>query len=150
MNDLILAQLRTAVPFAAHVGVELQRMGDGEGTALLPAHAHGLNHVGTQHAGALFTLGEAASGIAMAGAFAPVLLSVRPVAAGARTAYLAPARGPITARAQVDGAPEALREALSANGKVTFRVDVTLTDEAGVDVATMQVDWHVSRNRAAA
>lgn len=150
MNDMILAHLRTAVPFAAHVGVELDSIGDGEGTARLPAQPHGLNHVGTQHAGALFTLGETASGIAMAGAFAPVLLSVRPVAAAAHTAYLAPARGPITARARIDGAPEALREELGAKGKVRFRIDVTLSDEAGVDVATMQVDWHVSQNRAAA
>jgi acyl-coenzyme A thioesterase PaaI-like protein len=150
VQDMILTHLRTAVPFAAHVGVELVSIGDGEGSALLPALDHALNHVGTQHAGALFTLGEAASGIAMAGAFAPVLLSVRPVAAAAHTAYLAPARGPITAHARVDGAPGALRDTLASDGKVRFRVDVTLRDQAGVDVATMQVYWHVSRNRAAA
>jgi acyl-coenzyme A thioesterase PaaI-like protein len=67
MHDLILTDRRQAVPFARHVGVELLTMGDGEASAQLAKRPEGLNHIATHHAGALFTLVEAASGAAMAG-----------------------------------------------------------------------------------
>ena len=55
------ADFVTALPFDTLIGVRA----DGDALALLEADAlH--NHVGTVHAGALFTLGEAASGVAIA------------------------------------------------------------------------------------
>lgn len=150
MHEMILAHLRSAVPFAAHVGVVLTAVGDGTGAAELPEAPHGLNHIGTHHAGALFTLAEAASGAAMAGAFAPNLLSVRPVAASAAIDYRKPARGLVRATAQVEDDPAALRAALAENGKVRFKVAVTLSNENGDVVATMGVDWHVSGAKTAA
>lgn len=150
MRDLILAHLRGAVPFAGHVGIELVSVGDGEGTARLAEQPHGLNHVGTHHAGALFTLAETASGAAMAGAFAPVLMSVRPVAASARIDYRKPARGLISANARVSQEAATLLAGLESDGKVRFKVDVSLVNEAGDIVAAMEVDWHVSKPRATA
>lgn len=147
MRDFILAQLRQAVPFAKHTGVELLSMGDGSGVAQLEERPHGLNHIATHHAGALFTLAEAASGCAMAGAFAPVLMSVRPVAANANISYRRPARGLITATAQVDTKPEDLLAVLKETGKVQFKVSVVLHNTAQEEVASMNVDWHVSSPR---
>lgn len=149
MRDMILAHLSQAVPFAAHVGVELVEMGDGEAKARLAERPEGLNHIATHHAGALFTLAEAASGAAMAGAFAPVLMGVRPVAAAAKIDYRRPAKGLITANAKTGQDGAALLSDLEANGKVRFGVHVTLQDEAGQEVAVMDVDWHVSKPRAA-
>lgn len=150
MREMILAHLKQAVPFTAHVGVELLSVGDGEAAATLAEAPHRLNHVGTHHAGALFTLAETASGAAMAGAFAPVLLSVRPVAASAKLEFRKPARDLITATAKVDGAPSALLAALHEHGKVRFKVDVVLTNEHNDVVATTEVEWHVSTPRPAA
>lgn len=47
----------------------------------------------------MFTLGEAASGAALAGAFAPVILQVRPVPAGAQITYVKIAKGRLFATA---------------------------------------------------
>jgi len=150
MKELILEHLKQAVPFANHVGVELLSMDEGKGEARLQERPHGLNHVATHHAGALFTLAEAASGAAMAGTFASVLTTVRPVAANASIRYLRPARGTITAAAQVDGAIDDLHARLRETGKVQFRVSVLLRNEDMKEVASMEVDWNVSTLRPAA
>ena len=64
--DALRAQLSAAVPFAAHVGVALETIGEGTATATLEQRRDTSNHIATMHAGALFTLAEAASGAAMA------------------------------------------------------------------------------------
>ena len=69
--DMIKAQLGTIVPFQNYVGVELLELADGTASAQLEQRDETTNHIKTQHAGAMFTLGEAASGAAMAAAFMP-------------------------------------------------------------------------------
>jgi acyl-coenzyme A thioesterase PaaI-like protein len=96
------------------------------------------------HAGALFTLAEAASGAAMAGMFLERLMALRPVAAGSTIAYVKPAKGTITAHAAVDGTKDALFAALDAEGKVRFPVTIRMEDAAGREVARMTVDWHLA------
>lgn len=145
--DLIRKQLGSSVPFAKHVGVEIERIESGRATARLPFRAEGLNHLGTQHAAALFTLGEAASGAAMAGTFAPILLEIRPVAAQASIRFLAVAKGPVRADAVVTGDAKELVDAVKAGGKTQFPVVVTLTGEDQSKVGEMTVDWHVSLKR---
>ncbi|MEZ5893696.1 MAG: DUF4442 domain-containing protein [Parvularculaceae bacterium] len=143
--EMIRAQLGSAVPFARHAGVELVALTEGEGKAVLKQTDVSINHIGSQHAGALFTLGEAASGAAMAGAFAPVILIVRPVAASATINYRKIAKGTITAIAKTSRPGADLRAALDADGKVSFDVDVELADEQERPVADMKVVWHVSK-----
>jgi acyl-coenzyme A thioesterase PaaI-like protein len=149
MFDMIRAQMNQAVPFAAHAGVVLTSISPDRATAELAEAPTSLNHIGSQHAGALFTLGEAASGAAMAGVFAPVLLDVRPVASGANIRYSRVARGPIVARAQLSGEGSALLDTLAREGKVAFDVAVSLTDAQGQEVAGMTVSWRVSKRRGA-
>jgi acyl-coenzyme A thioesterase PaaI-like protein len=98
--DLIRKQLGKTVPFARHASVEIEMIDKGRAVARLPFRPEGLNHIGTQHAGALFTVGEAASGAAMAGMFAPILLEIWPVAAEAAIRFLAVAMGPVRAEAR--------------------------------------------------
>lgn len=145
MFEMIRAQLAKAVPFAAHTGVELLEIGAGRAVARLVQRPEVGNHIGTLHAGALFTLGETASGGAMSGAFADRILSVRPVAAGARITYARPARGTLTATARVGTPSGDLLAALEAEGKVQFEVDVDFANEAGEAVAAMVVSWHVRK-----
>ena len=101
--ELIRKQLDKTVPFARHAGVEIETIDKGRAVTRLPFRPEGLNHIGTQHAAALFAAGEAASGAAMAGAFAPILLDIRPVAAEAIIRFLAVAKGPVRAEAQIKG-----------------------------------------------
>ena len=141
--DLIKTQLGEMVPFAKHAGVVITEVASGEAAAELDETPTTINHIATQHAGALFTLGEAASGAAMAGAFADRLLTVRPVAGEARIAYKKIARGKITAKATTGEPAAALIAAFEKDGKIAFDVNVSLFDGDDNEVAAMTVAWHV-------
>ena len=147
LYDMIRNQLGQNVPFARHAGVEIDSVGKGRASAHLPFRPEGLNHIGTQHAAALFALAEAASGAAMAGAFAPMLLEIRPVAAQASIRYFTLAKGRVTAQATVEAEADTLLEAVRTEGKVRFPIVVTLKGEDGVEVGEMMVDWYVSKKR---
>jgi acyl-coenzyme A thioesterase PaaI-like protein len=144
--EQLRTMLASVVPFAKHVGVEITEITAGAASAKLPEAPHLLNHVGTQHAAALYSVAEAASGAAMAGLIADVLMSVTPLAKNARIAYLKPARGPITATARIDGDATAMRAKLDESGKTDFPVHVDLEDAAGVKVAEVEVAWYVRKN----
>ncbi|MEM9233326.1 MAG: DUF4442 domain-containing protein [Pseudomonadota bacterium] len=141
--EMVRQQLGAAVPFASHVGLEITDLGKGTAVAELDDHAHTKNHIATQHAGALFTLAEAASGAAMAGAFLERLAKIRPVAAKASIEYIALAKGMITAEATVSDNPDYLIAELDEVGKIQFDVNVSLRDDAGEEVARVTVAWHV-------
>lgn len=136
------------VPFANHVGVEIVELGPGHAVTRLPEDDKLHNHVASQHAGALFTAGEAASGGAFLGAFAERLGEITPLAETGEIAYRKIARGPITATARLGGEPEALHRELDAEGRVRFPVEVELTDESGEVVVEMTVRWYVRKNEA--
>jgi uncharacterized protein (TIGR00369 family) len=145
MFEMIKARLAEAVPFAALAGIELVELGAGRAVARLAQRREVENHLGTLHAGALFTLGEAASGGAMTGAFAERILAIRPVAAEARVTYAKAARGTVTATATVAEPPADLKARLDADGKVKFDVTVDIADEQGQLVAAMTVAWHLRK-----
>ena len=148
LYDMIRSQMGQNVPFARHAGVEIDTVDKGRASARLPFRPEGLNHIGAQHAAALFVLGETASGAAMAGTFAPMLLGVRPVAAEASIRYCGLAKGQVTADARVEAEPDALLEAVRTEGKVRFPIVVSLKGEDGIEIGEMMVDWHVSRRRS--
>ena len=147
--DAIAAGMTQAVPFAGFLGLEIRSIADGESVVMLPARPELTNHVGSQHAGALFTAAEAASGAAFIGAFAERLGDVTPLARSAEISYEKIANGAIEARAKL-GIPAA--EALStldSDGKVVFPCEIVLTDADGQQVASATVDWHVRLNQTA-
>lgn len=141
--EIIREQLGGAVPFARHAGVTLTHVEAGLARAELEQTATSVNHIGTQHAGALFTLGETASGGAMAGLFADRILNVRPIAGEAQVRYTRLAKGRITAEARVAGARENIMATFERDKKVAFDVTVTLSDAEEKEVATMRVSWTV-------
>jgi acyl-coenzyme A thioesterase PaaI-like protein len=141
--DLIAKGMTQAVPFAGHLELEITKVGEGEATVVLPDRPELKNHVGSQHAGALFTAAETASGAAFVGAFAERMGDVTPLARSAEIAYEKIANGPITASATLGvDAAEALAT-LDADGKVEFPCEVELSDGDGQRVATATVHWHV-------
>jgi acyl-coenzyme A thioesterase PaaI-like protein len=140
------AGLEQAIPFNRHLGLKVLEVGDGRGVVLLPEGDELLNHVGSQHAGGLFSAGEAASGGAFVGAFAERMGSITPLAKSARIDYLKLAKGPITATATLGSDKAELLTRLDADSRVEFPVEVELTDVSGTTVARMTVDWHVRLN----
>jgi uncharacterized protein (TIGR00369 family) len=141
--DLIAKGMTQAVPFAGHLNVEIVEISAGEATVVLPERPELLNHVGSQHAGALFTAAETASGAAFVGAFAERMGDVTPLARSAEISYEKIARGAITARAHLGVPAEQALETLDAEGKVEFPCEIELTDADGNLVATAKVRWHV-------
>ncbi|HET8815542.1 MAG TPA: DUF4442 domain-containing protein [Solirubrobacterales bacterium] len=141
--DAIAKGMSIAVPFVAHLGIEILEVGPGEATVRLPGRPELTNHVGSQHAGALFTAAETASGAAFVGAFAVRMGDVTPLAKAAEISYERIASGAITAQGKLGiDAAEAL-EVLDEEGKVEFPCEVELTDSRGNRVATATVRWHV-------
>jgi len=147
--DAIAAGLTQAVPFAAHLGLEITNVAEGEATVVLPERQELTNHVGFQHAGALFTAAETASGAAFVGAFAERMGEVTPLARSADVAYEKIAKGPIAANAKLGMPKDEALATLDADGKVEFPCEVVLTDAAGTQVATATVRWHVRLNNPA-
>ena len=148
--DAIALGMTQAVPFAGHLGLEITSVAEGEAVVRLPERPELTNHVGSQHAGALFTVAETASGAAFVGAFAERLGEVTPLARSAEISYEKIAKGPIEASATL-GVPAADALAtLDAEGKVEFPGEVELIDASGLRVAKATVHWHVRLNKPAA
>jgi len=145
--DLIAKGMTQAVPFAGHLQLEISEISEGEATVLLPDLPELKNHVGSQHAGALFTAAETASGAAFVGAFAERMGDVTPLARSAEISYEKIASGTITARARLGMPTAQALEALDADGKVEFPCGIEMTDADGQLVAAANVRWHVRLKR---
>ncbi len=147
--DAIAQGLTQAVPFASYLGLEITSVSEGEAVVRLPERPELTNHVGSQHAGALFTVAETASGAAFVGAFAERMGEVTPLARSAEISYEKIAKGPIDATAKLGVPPAEALITLDSEGKVVFPCEIELTDASGQRVATATVDWHVRLNKPA-
>ena len=148
--DAIAQGMTQAVPFAGYLGLEITDISEGESLVRMPERPELTNHVGSQHAGALFTVAEAASGAAFVGAFAERLGEVTPLARSAEISYKKIAKGPIEASAKLGVPPAEALATLDEVGKVEFPCQVELTDSSGTLVAEATVHWHVRLNKPAA
>jgi acyl-coenzyme A thioesterase PaaI-like protein len=140
--EAVKAGFAQAIPFVQFLGLEFVELGPGSATVRLPERPELTNHVGSQHAGSLFTVAEAASGGAFVGSFAERLGDITPLAKAARIDYEKIAKGPIEATGTLADADAALAT-LDGEGKVEFRIEVELRDADGTRVASATVDWHV-------
>lgn len=145
--QMLYEQIKTraieGVPFAKFAGVQIDTVSQGASTARLVERPELTNHIGTMHAAALFALGEAASGAAMAGTLGILIMKAKPVASEASIKYLKLAKGTITALAKTDADANALVQKLQADGKIRFDVLVDLNNESNETVAQMKVEWHI-------
>lgn len=142
--EMLRRRIAEIIPLNKLLGIEVVSIGDGVAETRLPFRSEVTNHIGSMHASAIFGVAEAASGCAMSGAFAPVALSIRPVAASAQVHFSKVARSALIAQARTSETSEGLRAKLKEAGKVVFDVVVDVRDEAGVDVAKVTVAWHVA------
>ena len=145
--DRIKQQMMDTLPFVRLLGISIDDIGAGTSKVSMPEDPKLNNHLGTQHAGALFTLAETASGAAMAGGFAELILGLRPVAKESRIQYQMVARGATRAEGRVPGDLAALKAQLAQDGKVAFPVAVDIFDAEGTLAAQVTVDWYLSQKR---
>ena len=145
--EKIRQQMMATLPFVRLLGISIDEIGAGTSKVSMPDDPKLHNHLGTQHAGALFTLAETASGAAMAGGFADLILGLRPVAKESRIQYQKVAKGATHATGRVPGDMAALKAQLKAGGKVAFPVEVDIFDAQGTLAAQVQVDWYLSEKR---
>jgi uncharacterized protein (TIGR00369 family) len=145
--DRIKQQMMDTLPFVNLLGIRIDSIGPGTSEVSMPFDGKLANHLGTAHAGALFTLAETASGAAMAGGFADLILGLRPVAKESRIQYQKVAKGATRASGRVPGDIAALKAALQADGKVAFPVQVDVFDQEGTLAAQVEVDWYLSQKR---
>jgi uncharacterized protein (TIGR00369 family) len=134
-----------AVPFAGFLGIAYDSVSPGHAVLRLPDDPAKHNHIGTLHAGALFSLAESASGLCMMATVAERLSGVTPLAARAEITYRKVARGDVTATARVDAPVEEILATLDSVGKVRFAVEVELADDSGEVCAEVTVDWHLRK-----
>jgi len=136
----------TTLPFAQLLGVH--RHAEEPRTMVLPASDACTNHIGTVHAGALYTLAECCSGNRIIEVFGPRFDDVLTVLRRAEVKYRAAATGTLQARPQVaDGAVDAFLETFNARGRALLPIDsvVTMTNATRVMQATFQ--WYVTDER---
>jgi acyl-coenzyme A thioesterase PaaI-like protein len=145
----VAAGLNQAIPFNGYLALETITVAPDHGVVRLPDSPNLHNHVGSQHAGALFSAGEAASGAAFVGAFVELMGEITPLAESAEIAYRKLAKGEITATARFSEDRDALIARLNDEGRIRFPIAVEMANADGVLVAEMTVNWYVRRNEQA-
>lgn len=140
-----------AVPFARTLGVQFTEVApDGDGWRAVvrlpdtPAHQ---NHVGGPHAGAMFTLGETASGAVVLAAFGHLLDRATPLAVTAEISYRRLAMGDVLATARLERAPAGIIAELDGGGRPEFPVEVQISTVDGTVTAAMTVVWTLRPQR---
>jgi hypothetical protein len=139
------AGMEQAVPFNGHLGLEIVEVAIGRGVARLPDDQALRNHSGSQHASALFAVGQAASGAAIAAVFVERLPELELQPESAEITYKKIPRGPLTATGVLGADPGQLLDELERAGDVAFGIDVSIVDGANDLVAAMTVRWHVRK-----
>ncbi|WP_018221440.1 DUF4442 domain-containing protein [Salinispora pacifica] len=142
----VAASMLAAVPFARTLGFEFVEVVPEAGGAIqavvrLPDTPATHNHVGGPHAGAMFTLGETASGAVVVAAFASVLDRATPLAVSAEIAYRKLAMGPVRATARLDRPVADVIAELDAGERPEFRVGVEIATEEGKPTGEMTIVW---------
>jgi acyl-coenzyme A thioesterase PaaI-like protein len=146
-----IAGAAAAVPFARTLNlsvVEVTGAGDDlVAVAELPDDAALHNHVGGPHAGALFTLGETASGAVVMAAFGDQLGRAVPLTVRAEIAYRRLALGTVRASARLARPVGEVIAELDAGTRPELPVPVEITTLDGTVTAEMTVVWTLRPHR---
>ena len=146
MTTSIGESLLATVPFARTLGIEFSDIDATRAVARLTDIPEHRNHVGGPHAGAIFSLGESASGAIVLAAFGDQLERAVPLAVNAQISYRKLAMGEVTATATIDRPRADVIAALDAGERPEFPVEIELTRADGAVVATMTVTWTLRPN----
>jgi acyl-coenzyme A thioesterase PaaI-like protein len=139
------AGMLAAVPFARTLGLEfVEVVADGDGLCAvvrLPDRAAVHNHVAGPHAGALFSLGETASGAVVLAAFGALFDRAVPLAVRAEIAYRRVAMGDVRATARLGRPVAEITAEMDRGVRPEFPVLVEIHTEDGRLTAELTVVW---------
>ena len=131
------------VPFNRYLGIQPSAE---EGYILELANSDKIsNHLGTMHAGALFSLAEAASGAFLLQQFHNTTLEILPVVRKADIKYSRPVESIVYATADfTEQSVDAVYTALKERRKAVVEVKVVLYNEAHERTAASTVHWFLA------
>ncbi|MFI1422533.1 DUF4442 domain-containing protein [Streptomyces sp. NPDC020731] len=138
--------LAATVPMARTLDLQFLETTPEQAVVALPDQADYHNHVGGPHAGAMFTLGESASGAIVLAAFGDQLARAVPLAVRAEIAYKKLAMGPVTATATLGRPAAEVVAELDEGVRPEFPVSVAIRREDGTVTGEMTVVWTLRPN----
>ncbi|GGR94115.1 DUF4442 domain-containing protein [Streptomyces humidus] len=138
--------LAATVPMARTLNLEFIEAGPERAVVALPDQGEFHNHVGGPHAGAMFTLGESASGAIVLAAFGDQLSRAVPLAVGAEIAYRKLAMGVVTATATLGRPAAEVVAQLDAGERPEFPVAIEIRRADGAVTGEMTVTWTLRPN----
>ncbi len=145
MTDLKTVQylVSKAIPYNAFLGIEVTSAEEYQAEVRLVTKPDYLNHVGTMHAGAQFSLGEAASGAILATVFSDLVAAgILTLATQAKIKYHKPAKGDLRAIGRLNAEDETRsREELEQKGRTRITVQVQVMDSFDTVVSELEVEW---------
>ncbi|MEU3949985.1 DUF4442 domain-containing protein [Streptomyces sp. NPDC029526] len=138
--------LAATVPMARTLNLRFIETTPERAVVTLPDQGEYHNHVGGPHAGAMFTLGESASGAIVLAAFGDQLARAVPLAVRAEIAYRKLAMGTVTATATLGRPAAEVVAELDAGQRPEFPVAVAIRREDGDVTGEMTVVWTLRPN----
>lgn len=136
--------LEEMVPFIKKVGIKVKHIAPREATCTLPADPSNMNHIGTFHAGAIFTLAETAGGAIMIASFD--MTKYRLVIRSAEINYKKPSSTELSCSISM---PEAevsrVLAEVDTKGKIDLPVKMALTDSAGTVIAEVTAIYNIKK-----
>src|SRR5919198_5112181 len=138
--------LAATVPMARTLNLEFLETSPEKAVVALPDKSDYHNHVGGPHAGAMFTLGETASGTIVLAAFGEQLARAVPLAVSAEIAYKKLAMGAVTATATLGRPAAEVVAELDAGQRPEFPVSIEIRRADGAVTSEMQVVWTLRPN----
>ncbi|MET9258197.1 DUF4442 domain-containing protein [Streptomyces sp. NPDC003717] len=138
--------LAATVPMVRTLNLQYLETTPEKAVLALPDQAEYRNHVGGPHAGAMFTLGESASGAIVLAAFGDQLSRAVPLPVTAEIAFKKIALGPVTATATLGRTVAEVVAELDGGERPEFPVTVAITREDGAVTGEMTVVWTLRPN----
>ena len=138
--------LAATVPMVRTLNLEYLETTPEKAVLALPDQSEYHNHVGGPHAGAMFTLGESASGAIVLAAFGDQLSRAVPLAVSAEIAYKKLAMGAVTATATLGRPAAEVVAELDAGERPEFPVTIEIQRGDGAVTGVMTVVWTLRPN----
>ena len=138
--------LAATVPMARTLKLEFLETRPDKAVVALPDQSEFHNHVGGPHAGAMFTLGESASGAIVLAAFGEQLARAVPLAVSAEIAYKKLAMGAVEATATLGRPAADVIAELDAGERPEFPVSIEIRRGDGAVSGEMTVVWTLRPN----
>lgn len=138
--------LAATVPMVRTLNLEYAETTPERAVLRLPDDPDYRNHVGGPHAGAIFTLGESASGAIVLAAFGDQLSRAVPLPVTADIAFKKIATGSVTATATLGRPIADVLAELDEGKRPEFPVAVAVTREDGAVTTEMTVVWTLRPN----